>query len=1168
MPFVIWPLASRLSNDRPSTCAQVCDNAVWKRNLRESSVHIMTAQFKLMPADPALVSSIQQEFGLPRFAARTMAAHGVASLDEAQKFLTPDIERDWLNPYSIPQLDAAVDRLERAVRDHERIVVFGDFDLDGISATTVLTRGLQFLGGIAAPLIPKRFEEGYGITQPAFERAKQFKPDLIVTVDCGIACGDIAPQILAEGIDLVVTDHHEPGDLVPEGIVVCDPKCDPECESGILAGVGVALKIIQALGGRFGKPHLWREYTDFATLGTIADLMPLRAENRALVADGLERMNKYPRPCIQALIDVCRVGDKQITSTGLSFSLIPRLNAAGRMGDADLALDLLMADDFEEAQELAAKLDSVNDKRRRVEQTLTHWAEERAAEVYHGQRALVVGGEGWHEGVKGIVASRLVNEYGVPVILFTIEGDEARGSGRSVGSVNLFKAVESCSDLLIRFGGHGGAVGLTLAADKLDEFSSRLCAYMNTLPEDSFHPQVEVEATVDLGELTLQNVQALSRLAPFGRTNPTPRFLARNVRLLSRHAVGVEKNHLSCQMVDGAAKVGAIMFHCGDKIESLMSCNTVVDAAFQVQIDEWKGRRTVKCLLDVVEPASPCPGLRACLPSDDLDFVGELYEDSGLLPAGAESAEAQAAAKARREQWRELAAADSAGLTDALVAAAIGEGTQLHDAQRRALDMLANGESAFVVMGTGRGKSLIFQIHAAREALLNDAASVFVYPLRALIADQACHAACLFENFGLAAATLTGESSPAERAAVYAGLTDGSVDVVLTTPEYLAFHVDEIAACGRVRFLAVDEAHHLADGGSRRRDAYTELGELVQRLGVRTVLAATATASSQVASRVRNGLGVAGFVGDTHVRTNLLLDDHRNARDKETFLTNIVASGEKTIVYVNSRTMSVDIARVLRALVPHVAMQIGFYNAGLSREERARIERLFRDGVLRVLVCTSAFGEGVNIPDVRHVVLYAMPFSDAEFNQMSGRAGRDGRPATIHLAFGKRDVYYNDRILAQFAPDHDRMGLIYRGLRALSRQMAASADASPSSEGGFFTMSDDDLVAACPPTDMRFTLMPGAAAFAVTAFSELGLVDVRTAPGADGQTVRQVRLRHVDGKVNLDDSVLYCEGRSEAEEFERFSRWILGATPEELRERIIRPIMPDGTREEGESHDR
>ena len=208
----------------------------------------------------------------------------------------------------------------------------------------------------------------------------------------------------------------------------------------------------------------------------------------------------------------------------------------------------------------------------------------------------------------------------------------------------------------------------------------------------------------------------------------------------------------------------------------------------------------------------------------------------------------------------------------------------------------AGGESAFVVMGTGRGKSLIFQIHAAREALLNGGASVFVYPLRALIADQACHAACLFESFGLSAASLTGESSSDERAEVYAGLASGAIDVVcLIRSEYLRLHADEIASCGRVRFLAVDEAHHLADGGGRRRDAYAQLGELARRLGVKTVLAATATASSQVANQVREGLGCI-FCAMRHVRDNLLLDDHRNARDKETYLTNIVATGEKTIV--------------------------------------------------------------------------------------------------------------------------------------------------------------------------------------------------------------------------------------------------------------------------------
>ena len=341
--------------------------------------------------------------------------------------------------------------------------------------------------------------------------------------------------------------------------------------------------------------------------------MPMRSENRALVTDGLARMNEAPRPCIAALLATAGVADKELTATNMSFSIIPRLNAAGRMGDAQAALDLLLSDDFEEASRKAAELESINDTRRTIEAELSEIAKVQAAELYHGQRALVVSGDGWHEGVKGIVASRLVNTYGVPALLFTIDGDEARGSGRSVGQVNLFKAVESLSDLLTRFGGHEAAVGVTLPADKLPEFTERLCACLDELPPDSFHPRIEIDACVDLSELTLENVQELSQLAPFGQENPVPRYLARDVTLTGCRAVGAEKNHFSCQLSDGKHSVAGIMFHCSD-LETLMHCDSVVNAAFEVQIDEWRGRRTVKAMLSSIAPARACAGLASALP--------------------------------------------------------------------------------------------------------------------------------------------------------------------------------------------------------------------------------------------------------------------------------------------------------------------------------------------------------------------------------------------------------------------------------------------------------------------------------------------------------------------------------------------------------------------------
>lgn len=1125
----------------------------------------MAAQFHVASADPALVSIFQQEFGLPRFVARTMAAHGVSSVEEARAFLTPDLERDWRNPYEIPDMKEAADRIEAAIRDGRRILVFGDFDLDGISATTVLTRGLRALGADAVPLIPKRFEEGYGLTAASIARAESHDPSLIVTVDCGISCRDEVNAVLADGIDVVVTDHHEPGAAVPEGVPVADPKCDSACESSILAGVGVALKMVQALGGRLGQPHLWREYTDFATLGTVADLMPLRGENRALVADGIARMNANPRPCIAALIGVCNVAGKPLSSTNLSFSLIPRLNAAGRMGNADLALELLMADDFETAQIKAGELDLVNDARRAIEADLAEEAKGKADEIYTGQRALVVAGEGWHEGVKGIVASRLVNAYGVPSLLFTIEDGEARGSGRSVGRVNLFKAVESTSDILTRFGGHEAAVGVTLPADKLPEFTERLCAYMDTLPEDSFHPLIEVDSLVDLGELTLESVDALSSLAPFGQENLTPRYLARNIRLSNCRAVGAGKNHLACTLTDGASSVDAIMFHC-DGIGEFMACGSVVDAAFQVQVDEWRGRRTVKCMLDVVEPASACPALKACLPVEDMEFIDDLCcEDREPCSDGPCCCEAQK--RERRERWERLAADNPAELADALVGAVIGDGS-LHEAQRRALDCLAEGKNTLAVMGTGRGKSLVFHVHAVRCALAAGLVSVFVYPLRALISDQAYHLSTLLSNFGLTAAVLTGETSFDERVEVYGGLADGSVDVLLTTPEYLAWHAGDVAACGRIGFLAVDEAHHMAQAGSGKREAYDRLRDIAALMGGPVVLAATATAPDEAASHIADVLGIEEVVYDGADRGNLQVDDRRSLRDKDSYLASIVASGEKTIVYVNSRMGSVDLTRSLRRMVPQVAMQIGFYNAGLSRDERTRIERLFRENVLRVLVCTSAFGEGVDIPDVRHVVLYGMPFSEVEFNQMSGRAGRNGQDACIHLLFGSRDAAANQDVLRQAAPEHDALGQVYRELRCLQREAESRASARPETvrdEDIFFTMSDEELARVCNARTPRFSVTPDVCASGMAVFEELGLVRTRTSSMQGGPS-REVHVCAFGGKVELTDSVRYREGLDESESFARFTEWVMRTPASVLRERIIRPIAPEGVSGEGDSH--
>ena len=456
--------------------------------------------------------------GIPPLVARVLAARGHVDPLEAREFLEASLEASWNDPLVIPGMGEVADRLCRALDARETIAVFGDFDVDGMTSTCLLTLALRRLGADAHPFIPHRFGEGYGLSREALDRvARSCDPSLVVTVDNGIAAANEVGWLLERGIDVVVTDHHEPADLVPTGIPVTDPKLLPDCPSRELAGAGVALKLVCELGRRRGVPDLWRSYTDVAALGTLSDMMLLTSENRALVADGVERMRRSTRPGLAALAATAGCDLTSVKPDDLPFSLIPRLNAAGRMGSTDVALELLLTEDPVEAATLAGRLEAVNTERREVESALAEAALEEAARTYDGGRVIVVGGEGWHEGVKGIVASRLVNRYHVPAIVFSIKDGVARGSGRSVGSVDLFHAVEQCSDLLIRFGGHAGAVGVTCEASRLDELRGRLSDVLGVLPDDQFEDVGEVAAIVSLGELTVETIDALERLQPFGQ---------------------------------------------------------------------------------------------------------------------------------------------------------------------------------------------------------------------------------------------------------------------------------------------------------------------------------------------------------------------------------------------------------------------------------------------------------------------------------------------------------------------------------------------------------------------------------------------------------------------------------------------------------------------------
>ena len=1100
-----------------------------------------THRWTVAPNDPDIEAELARNLSVPPLVARIMVAHGIRDVEEGRLFLTPSIERDWADPLIIPGMAEVAGRVEAAVRAGEQIAVFGDFDVDGITSTCLLTEALRELGASVHPFIPRRFGEGYGLTQAALDRViEACSPDLIITVDNGIAAREEVGYVRERGVDVVVTDHHEPAGLVPTGVPVTDPKLDEDSPSRELAGAGVALKLVQVLGGRLGKPQLWRAYTEVAALGTVSDMMPLTSENRALVADGIAHMRVTTRPGYVALAALTRTELSTITADSLSFSLIPRLNAAGRMADPALALDLLLSQDAVEAGRLAAELERINQERREIEAELTEEAEALVASTYDGGRAIVVGGEGWHEGVKGIVASRLTNRYHVPALLFSIADGVARGSGRSVGRVNLFDAVEKCSDLLIRFGGHAGAVGVTCAAENLPALRERLSAVLSEVPAEDFEDSGEVAATVRLSELDIDTVEKISLLEPFGQGNKVPLLAVTGVTMEDRAVVGRTGDHMRFTATDGAASVPAIMFRVPE-VDSLVNCDSVVDLVFEAVAEHWAGRVKTKLMVkDILcrtcgdADAMPEPER---LPGTDSPAAGGV----GATPVAPAPAEPVPVDVDRRATLAQLPYDQ---LTRSLLHAFIGSSSP-HPAQVQALDALANGHSTLAVMGTGRGKSLIFHVHAAREAILNGGASVFVYPLRALVADQSWHLVERLAALGIRVGVLTGETLPAVRDRLFAALASGRLDIALATPEFLSIHRDRFAAARRIRFVVIDEAHHVAGAKGGDRTAYLDLPDVLAALGSPRVLAATATATDETAAEIGRLLSIDRVVVDDAVRENLDLDDERDLPSRENRLVSIVATGDKCVVYVNSRDQSVALVRTLRRRVPEQAGAIAFYNAGLTRTERAQVESAFRDGGLTCIVSTSAFGEGVNLPDIRHVVLYHMPFGAVEFNQMSGRAGRDGQPARIHLLYSSRDARINERLLDAAAPERDELVTLYRALQTMWRRHRGTTG-EPA-----FSASDLDISQMCLAIDARTPVDERAVAGGLAIFEELGFLR------AEGDApARRIEMAENPGHVDLDRSIRFLEGLHARREFAAFKAWALTAPAHDMLARVNRPITP------------
>ena len=553
--------------------------------------------------------------GYSYLVASVLSARGMGTPEAASRFLERE-RRLSHSPLLMKDMDRAVERINRAIAQDEKIAVFGDYDVDGITATVLLVDYLRSRGARVVKYIPRRVEDGYGLGKEPMRLLREREAvDLIVTVDCGITAREEAEYAKELGVDLIITDHHECKDSLPDAVAVVNPH-RPDCSYPFkcLAGVGVALKLVLALGGPQKEEALFSRYCTLAAIGTVADVMKMSGENRTIVHRGLERIHSSDFIGLQALLRETGLADKEITSIQIGFILAPRINAAGRMGEAELAADLLLTGDCGRAEEMARELCQLNRERQAVEQEIFAQAICQIDTLPADQRsALVLSSDQWHQGVVGIVASRLAEKYSCPSFMIHLSDDMGKCSCRSYGGFNLFAALETCSDLLEDFGGHELAAGFTIKKKNIPSFRRRMnrcvSSFCNGQP-----PISSLDIDVELRRLDLvglEDVESLNLLEPYGAGNNRPVFCINGAKIEAMQGVGQNK-HLKLRLSKGKYFFDAIFFSATRESCGLQPFDRV-DAAFHLQINEFRGTRSVQLqIIDIRPSLYPSTREREC----------------------------------------------------------------------------------------------------------------------------------------------------------------------------------------------------------------------------------------------------------------------------------------------------------------------------------------------------------------------------------------------------------------------------------------------------------------------------------------------------------------------------------------------------------------------------
>ena len=560
----------------------------------------MNKKWECYAVDENKVNELVEKFGISGILSRILVNKNITQKDEIDLFMNPT-RKDFHDPFLMPDMEIIVDRVLQAIEQKEKIMIYGDYDADGITSITVLKSFLEERGLEVASYIPNRLDEGYGLNKTALKKIYDDGYRLIITVDCGISGIDEVDYANSLGMEVLITDHHEPAETLPKAVAVVDAKRkDNKYPFNQLAGVGVVFKLIQAISIKLDlEEKEYLKYLDIVCIGTISDIVPLIDENRVIAKLGLKLIAQTKNIGLKALLEV--IGFKNIDSTTISFGVAPRINACGRMGDEQVALDLFLEKDYDKAKKLAIKLNEYNIERQTIEKSIFDEATEKIEKNEKDKACIIVGSEGWHHGIIGIVASKVTEMYFKPSILICFEGNDGKGSGRSIPGFDLHDALTECSDYLEKFGGHSMAVGVTVSRDKFELFKNKFEEYAKSHDIDKIIPVINIDSELSLKDIDIDSVKSLQKLEPYGEANKMPVFMIRNLKINSIRALS-EGKHLKLTLKDDGYMINAIGFNMGNLSNEYL-IDDKVDVIGNLDINSFNGNDSIQLILKDIRKA-------------------------------------------------------------------------------------------------------------------------------------------------------------------------------------------------------------------------------------------------------------------------------------------------------------------------------------------------------------------------------------------------------------------------------------------------------------------------------------------------------------------------------------------------------------------------------------